>query len=289
MTESTTNVEAMEDLNANFDSINDQLPADVDGAVVSVAGTQTITNKTLTAPTITNPTVSTGTFTDPTLVAPQLGTPDSGNLSNCTFPTLNQDTTWYASALKSATTTVSVSAATAPTSGQALVATSTTTATWQNSGYWDFYIKLWSDFTVTNSSTLTDVTGFSLPVVAGEAWYIELMGTCTASDTTWDIKADVITTGTWATTTSFWRWIYWNGAFTLTTETWAAVVSTTASLNSIGINNWDSVARPFNFQLNVVAVTSGNIKFQIANVSAAGGRTSTIKAGTYMLARKLST
>jgi hypothetical protein len=34
---------------------------------------------------------------------------------------------------------------------------------------------------------------------------------------------------------------------------------------------------------------SGNIVFQIANNAAAGGRTSTIKAGTYMLARKLST
>ena len=47
------------------------------------------------------------------------------------FPTLNQDTTGYASALKSATTTVSVSAATAPSIGQALVATDSTHATWQ--------------------------------------------------------------------------------------------------------------------------------------------------------------
>lgn len=47
------------------------------------------------------------------------------------FPTLNQNTSGYAEALKSATTTVSVSAATAPTSGQVLTATSGTTATWQ--------------------------------------------------------------------------------------------------------------------------------------------------------------
>jgi hypothetical protein len=31
--------------------------------------------------------------TSPTLVTPALGTPSSGNLSNCTFPTLNQNTT----------------------------------------------------------------------------------------------------------------------------------------------------------------------------------------------------
>lgn len=60
-----------------------------------------------------------------------LGTPSSGTLTNCTFPTLNQNTTGYAEALKSATTTVSVSAATAPSSGQVLTATSGTTATWQ--------------------------------------------------------------------------------------------------------------------------------------------------------------
>ena len=33
------------------------------------------------------------TLTSPTLVAPALGTPTSGNLANCTFPTLNQNTT----------------------------------------------------------------------------------------------------------------------------------------------------------------------------------------------------
>ena len=60
-----------------------------------------------------------------------LGTPSSGALTNCTFPTLNQDTTGYASALKSATTTVNVSSATAPTSGQVLTATGDTAATWQ--------------------------------------------------------------------------------------------------------------------------------------------------------------
>lgn len=60
-----------------------------------------------------------------------LGTPSSGTLTNCTFPTLNQNTSGYAEALKSATTTVSVSAATAPSSGQVLTATSSTAATWQ--------------------------------------------------------------------------------------------------------------------------------------------------------------
>lgn len=62
----------------------------------------------------------------PTLVTPILGTPTSGDLTNCTNA--------VAYGLKSATTTVSVSAATAPTSGQVLTATSSTTATWQTPG-----------------------------------------------------------------------------------------------------------------------------------------------------------
>jgi hypothetical protein len=201
LTESTTNVEAMNDLNDNFDALNAQLPDDVDGAIVSRLGTQTITNKTLTAPTITNPTVSTGTFTSPALVTPALGTPTSGTLTNCTFPTLNQNTTGSANSLKSATGIVDVSAASAPVANQVLKATSATTATWQNdtSGFWDFSSQLASDFVVTNSSTLTDVTGFSLPVVAGERWYVQIQGFTTANDTTGDIKADLITTGTWDT------------------------------------------------------------------------------------------
>jgi len=61
--------------------------------------------------------------TSPTLVTPILGTPTSGILTNCT------DAVGYG--LKSATTTVSVSAAAAPTVGQVLMATAGTTATWQ--------------------------------------------------------------------------------------------------------------------------------------------------------------
>ena len=48
------------------------------GTLATIAGTETLTNKTLNSP---------------TFVTPALGTPSSGNLANCTFPTLNQNTT----------------------------------------------------------------------------------------------------------------------------------------------------------------------------------------------------
>jgi hypothetical protein len=60
---------------------------------VTLTGTQNLTNKTLTSP---------------TLVTPVLGTPSSGDLTSCTFPTLNQSTTGtaatasYANALNAA-------------------------------------------------------------------------------------------------------------------------------------------------------------------------------------------
>jgi hypothetical protein len=44
--------------------------------------------------------------TSPTLVTPILGTPTSGNLANCTFPTLNQNTTGSAGSV--ATTNFSI-------------------------------------------------------------------------------------------------------------------------------------------------------------------------------------
>jgi hypothetical protein len=120
-----------------------------DADLVSLAGTETLTNKTLTSPTLTTPalgTPSSGTLTSctdlpigtgvsglgtgvatflatpssanlisavtdetgtgalvfatsPTLVTPILGTPTSGDLTNCTFPTLNQNTTGTAAGL----------------------------------------------------------------------------------------------------------------------------------------------------------------------------------------------
>ena len=58
----------------------------IDSTVVTLSGSQTLTNKTLASPTLTTPT---------------LGTPTSGNLINCTFPTLNQNTTGSAGSLSS--------------------------------------------------------------------------------------------------------------------------------------------------------------------------------------------
>jgi hypothetical protein len=88
-----------------------------------------------TNPEITLDADSTGTGdfvreTSPTLVTPALGTPTALVATNATGTAAGL-TSGITLALKSATTTVDVSAAAAPTSGQVLTATAGTTATWQ--------------------------------------------------------------------------------------------------------------------------------------------------------------
>lgn len=67
----------------------------------------------------------------PTLVTPALGTPSSGNLANCTFPTLNQNTTGSAATLTTGRTislTGDVTGTTGAFNGSAAVSASTTIA-----------------------------------------------------------------------------------------------------------------------------------------------------------------
>jgi hypothetical protein len=89
--------------------------------------------------------------TSPTLVTPVLGTPSSGDLSSCT------NAVGYG--LKSASTIVSVSAATAPTAGQALIATGSTTATWQTAS--SGAMTLLSTVTASGAATVDIETTFN--------------------------------------------------------------------------------------------------------------------------------
>jgi len=69
--------------------------------------------------------------TSPTLVSPILGTPTSGNLANCTFPTLNQNTTGTAAGLSSTLAVASggTGVTTSTGSGSVVLSTSPTLVT----------------------------------------------------------------------------------------------------------------------------------------------------------------
>lgn len=153
---------------------------------------------------------------------------------------------------------------------------------------WDFIERLASDFTVTNG-TLSDVTGFSFSAANGETWLVEVYGGSTADNTTGDISVALANTGTWGTGQSYIEATAYNGSGTLTATAPTAFASTTLSTASPGlnINNGDAVIRPFRLRFQFTMTASGTVKLQMGQTAAAGGRASTLKAGTIIMARKI--
>lgn len=142
---------------------------------VSKTGTETLTNKTLTTPVIASfyqdagltklmTTPNTASDTLVALVATQ-------SLTNKTITDSTNNV--MAKSLKSATTTVDVSAATAPSSGEVLTATSSTTATWQAAT-----AAAYSGASVDKSGTST----LSSNTAATVAWDAENFDTATYHD-----------------------------------------------------------------------------------------------------------
>lgn len=153
---------------------------------------------------------------------------------------------------------------------------------------WDYYSRLASDFTVTNSSTLATVTGFTFAALAWERWYVKVIGFTTANNTTGDIKADLVTTGTWTTGASFANWHTYGTSGSLVTYTGTPFGSTTLALNAPVVNNGDGVSRGIKLEYMINMATSWDVSFQIANNSAASWRDSTMENGSVFFARKLS-
>jgi len=108
----------------------------------------------------------------PTLIAPILGTPTSGDLSNCTFPTLNQNTTGTAT---TATNLASGSAGTIPyqsasgttamlaagTSGQVLTSSGAGAPTWGTPSSASGALVFLSTVTASSSATVDIETTFN--------------------------------------------------------------------------------------------------------------------------------
>lgn len=100
------------------------------GNGITITGNSIAIDTSVTVDKTTAQTLTNKTLTSPTLTAPALGTPTALVGTNITG-TGTGFTSGITQALASATTTVNVSSATAPTSGQVLTATSGTAATWQ--------------------------------------------------------------------------------------------------------------------------------------------------------------
>jgi hypothetical protein len=154
---------------------------------------------------------------------------------------------------------------------------------------WDFVAKLSGDFTVTNG-TLTDVTGFSFAANNGETWEVEIHAATSASNTTGDIAVALATAGTWVAGSSNFDAIAYNGSAALTNTAPTAFASGTLSTASPGltVNDGDAAIRPLFARYRFTMSGTGTVKLQMGQVSASGGRTSTIKANSYMFARRIA-
>lgn len=157
---------------------------------------------------------------------------------------------------------------------------------------WDICISKAADQTVTNNATLQDDTDLQFTVAAGETWHFELLLSMTGSNTTGDGKFQLLATG--ATFANSWRsGVFFGGTGTLDTTlfTPAAFTSTTEMVTSGGLTvlNGDTNQFPVYFRGAFRASGAATVKVQFANVAASAGRTTIMKAGSTLRAKRMLT
>ena len=141
--------------------------------------------------------------TSPTLVTPALGTPSSGTMTNVSG-TAASLTAGAANGLKTATTTVAVSSATAPTSGQVLTATSSTAATWQTPSGGGGGSANW---TLMSTTTLAEDSSVTLALDGYRRYQIEFEDVrCSFDGYTLQMQVSNDAGSTWNTGASDYDW-----------------------------------------------------------------------------------
>jgi len=157
-------------------------------------------------------------------------------------------------------------------------------------GDWDYVITKTANQTVTNNATLQDDTDLQFPCLTNELWHVELALGMDGSNTTGDGKVGLTASGpAFVTTQSNWSGVYYNGSSTLTNTAPTAFASTTEAVTGGTVClNGDGTVWPVRMLFELRCSAGATIKVQFANSSASAGRTTTMHAGSRLLAKKIS-
>lgn len=245
-------------------------------------------------------TTKTGTgsvvFSDsPTLVTPNLGTPSTLIGTNITG-TADSLTAGQATAglgLKTATTTVSISASTAPTSGQVLVASSTTLAAWSSTAS-GLTAGLATAANGIKTATTTVAVSASTAPTSGQV--LVASSTTLAAWANQSVTLNNVTASAGAATiANADNAMAWNWTITTAGKTGFAIGETSASTNGVGSQYLLSVAtiasstaNPFRVQTrgatdSILVGRTGDVSVTGNNVTSgtAGAITITAGSGTF--------
>lgn len=151
---------------------------------------------------------------------------------------------------------------------------------------WDTTTEQAADQDVTNNTTPQDSTNLTIALGANELWLVEAVINYSSNDATTDFKAQMGWSGTAAGTEARGYRIY-----TSTSDADASGFFTTTNNSAIGTVNVGGQAshaiRGLIFHFVINTPSTGNIKFQFANVVGGASAVSRLKAGSILRARKI--
>ena len=125
----------------------------------------------------------------PTLVTPALGTPSSGTLTNCTFPTLNQNTTGNAATATTATNVSGGTASVTTLTASSRIRGTSTTITGTSGGTITPTSDTTNQYTITALGASASFAAPSGSPIDGQKLLIRIKDNGTAQNLTWSIAA----------------------------------------------------------------------------------------------------
>jgi hypothetical protein len=194
----------------------------------------------------------------PSFTTPALGTPSSGNLANCTFPTLNQNTSGNAATV---TTNANMTGDVTSVGNVTTLGTNKVGSAYLTSAF-------------TTSSVTAVSTNLTFAIAANTSYSVDITGTCSKAVSATGLKF-AIAAPAGCTITGYQS----GGAALLATPLVPSLIS---AINTLGTTCATGIGVTVAFELHFVVVnssTAGNITLQCATVTS---NTATVGAGTKM-------